>query len=295
MIRFEYLEPRSVQEASAALKAFPGAASFLAGGTDLLVEIKEHLGPVACVINLKRIAGMDELMFDAANGLRFGALTTARAIELDRDVGLHYPGLQQAARDLGSIQVRNRATIAGNICRASPSADTPPPLIADGAVLTLGDGVTQREVLLEDFFTGPGKSVLAPSELVLSIRVPPPPARTGKVYLKHGRRKAMELATVGVGVALSLDAAGRCASVRIALGAVAPTPIRAREAEQLLHGQTIDPDLIATAASKAAHHCQPISNVRASAAYRREMVEVLTRRALTSALAQALAAPAAPA
>ncbi len=295
MIRFEYLEPRSVQEASAALKAFPGAASFLAGGTDLLVEIKEHLRPVSCVINLKRITGMDSLRFDAVDGLRFGALTTALAIELDRDVGQHYPGLQQAARDLGSIQVRNRATIAGNICRASPSADSPPPLIADGALLTIGDGVTEREMLLEDFYTGPGKSVLGRGELVLSVHVPPPPPRTGKVDLKHGRRKAMELATVGVGIALSLDAAGRCASVRIALGAVAPTPIRAREAEQVLQGQIINPALIATAACEAAQRCQPISNVRASATYRREMVEVLCRRALTSALALALASPAEPA
>ena len=290
MIRFDYAEPRTLAEASAALKGHDGFASVMAGGTDLLVEIKEHLRRVKCVVNIKRIPGLDALTFDARTGLRFGALTTARAIELNADVARHYPGLTQAVRELGSIQVRHRATVVGNICRASPSADTLPPLIADGAAIVLGDGVSTREMLLEDFFTGPGKTVLRAGELVLAIAVPlpaPAPARTGRVYIKHGRRKAMELATVGVAVSLTLDTSGVCSQARIALGAVAPTPIRARAAEAMLEGTRISPESLVEAAERAMLACTPISNVRASASYRRDMVGVLTRRALEQALTQA--------
>lgn len=295
MIRFDYLEPRTLAEASAALRGHDGFASVLAGGTDLLVEIKEHLRRVKCVVNIKRIPGLDAISFDAVTGLRFGALTTARAIELHADVARHYPGLTQAVRELGSIQVRHRATVAGNICRASPSADTLPPLIADGASVVIGDGNRSRALLLEAFFTGPGKTSLQPGELVLAIHVPAPPpapARTGRAYLKHGRRKAMELATVGVAVSLTLDPSHVCTQARIALGAVAPTPIRARAAEAALEGQRLDPaaidaGVIAHAAELAAAASSPISNVRASAAYRRAMVSVLTHRALLQALARA--------
>ena len=288
MIRFDYAEPRTLAEASLALRGHDGLASVMAGGTDLLVEIKEHLRRVKCVVNIKRIPGLDALTFNTRTGLRFGALTTARAIELNADVARHYPGLSQAVRELGSIQVRHRATVAGNICRASPSADTLPPLIVDGATIVMGDGASTREMLLEDFFTGPGKTLLRAGELVLAIQLPPPPAaplRTGRVYIKHGRRKAMELATVGVAVSLTLDPAGTCIQARIALGAVAPTPLRAREAEAVLEGSTIDAASIARAAQLAMDACSPISNVRASADYRREMTGVLTRRALEQALA----------
>lgn len=258
----------------------------MAGGTDLLVEIKEHLRAVPCVINIKRIPDLNRMSYDGKTGLTFGALTTAREIECNGDVGRHYPGLQQAVRDLGSIQVRNRATVIGNICRASPSADTPPPLIADGAFITLGNGTAAREMLLEDFFLGPGKTALQPGELALAIRVPPPPVRCGRIYIKHGRRKAMELATVGVAVSIALDASGRCTEARIALGAVAPVPIRAPEAERALVGSKLDATALQLAATLAMQASKPISNVRASAGYRREMVGVLTRRALEQALAQ---------
>ena len=185
----------------------------------------------------------------------------------------------QAVRELGSIQVRNRATIVGNVCRASPSADTLPPLIADGAMVSIHGGQGRRSLPLEDFFTGPGKTVLQPDELVTEIVVPAPAPRTGKVYIKHGRRKAMELATVGVAVTLTEGS-----DVRIVLGAVAPTPIRAKKAEALLRGRTIDGALIERAAQAAVEESRPISNVRASAEYRREMVRVLTRRALMQAM-----------
>ena len=278
MRRFEYFEPATLGEAIGLLARYQGRAQALAGGTDLLVELKEQLRSADCVVNLKKIPGIGDLAFDAREGLRIGALVTAREIELSAVILRLYPSLAQAARELGSIQVRNRATIVGNVCRASPSADTLPPLIADAAQVTVNGKNGERRVALEDFFTGPGRTVLSPGELVTELRLPAPVPRTGKVYIKHGRRKAMELATVGVAVSLS------AADVRIVLGAVAPTPIRARRAEELVRGRKIDAGSIERAAQAAVEESRPISNVRASAEYRRQMVGVLTRRALTKAL-----------
>lgn len=279
MRRFEYFEPTTLGEATALLSHYGARAQPLAGGTDLLVELKEQLRRADCVVNIKRIPGMDGLSYNPREGLRIGALVTAREIELSRFVLEHYPNLVQAVRELGSIQVRNRATIVGNVCRASPSADTLPPLIADGGRIELFGEKGARALALEEFFTGPGKTVLAPGELATAIVLPPPAPRTGKVYLKHGRRKAMELATVGVAVSLTLNA-----DVKIVLGAVAPTPIRARAAEDVLRNRKLDEALIQKAAKAAEDESRPISNVRASAEYRRAMVRVLTRRALEQAL-----------
>jgi carbon-monoxide dehydrogenase medium subunit len=282
MRRFEYHEPANLEEASVLLVRHGAEASLLAGGTDLLVEIKEHVRWPKHVVNVKRIPGLAALEYDARDGLRFGALVTAREIETSPVVLEKYPGLAQAARELGSIQVRHRATVVGNICRASPSADTLPPLIADGASVRIHGPAGGRTVALEDFFTGPGKTVLAPGELVTEVVVPPPAPRTGKHYIKHGRRKAMELATVGVAVALTLEG-DACREIRIALGAVAPTPIRARAAEAALRGSGLEAQAIAAAARIAQGECRPISNVRGSAEYRREMVGVLAARAIERA------------
>jgi len=280
--RFEYFEPASLPEALALLARYQGRAQPLAGGTDLLVELKEDLRRAQCVVNIKKIPGIATLEFDARTGLHIGALVTSREIELSAVAQERYPSLVQAVRELGSIQVRNRATIVGNVCRASPSADTLPPLIADGATISIHGPAGSRSLLLEDFFIGPGKTVLKPDELVTDLVIPPPAPRTGKVYIKHGRRKAMELATVGVAVTLTLEG-----EVRIVLGAVAPTPIRARAAEALLRGRKIDAALIERAAQAAIDESRPISNVRASAQYRREMVGVLTRRAIREAMENA--------
>ena len=163
MRRFEYFEPGTLDEVVALLGRFGGDASLLAGGTDLLVEIREHLRWPRQVVNIKKIPGMAALEFDDRTGLRFGALVTAREIEISPVVLAKYPGLAQAARELGSIQVRHRATVVGNICRASPSADTLPPLIADGATVRIYGPAGERTVALESFFTGPGKTVLAPA------------------------------------------------------------------------------------------------------------------------------------
>jgi aerobic carbon-monoxide dehydrogenase medium subunit len=282
MRRFEYHEPRTLEDAVALLGRYNGAASVLAGGTDLLVEIKEQLRRPDHVVNIKKIPGIDAFSFDERSGLRIGALVTARTLETSPLVLDQYPGLAQAARELGSIQIRNRATLVGNVCRASPSADTLPPLIADRAVTRIYGPRGARTVPLEQFFTGPGRTVLAADELLTEIIIPAPAPHTGKVYIKHGRRKAMELATVGVAVALTMQR-DMCKDISIVLGAVAPTPIRAASAEAALRGAKLDDERMRDAARAARAQARPISNVRASAEYRAEMVEVLTRRALEQA------------
>jgi len=286
MKSFEYFEPTTLDEAVGLLQQFNGHTSILAGGTDLLVEIKEQLRRVDHLVNIKKIPGLNQLSWDEKDGLRMGSLATVREVETSPIVNRHYAGLAQAARELGSIQVRNRATVAGNICRASPSADTLPALLADLATIKLVGPDGQRSVPMGEFFTGPGRTVMNAAEILVEIDVPAPPAHTGKSYIKHGRRKAMELATVGVAVALTLDG-NICREIRIVLGAVAPTPIRAPLAEAILRGNGIDEELIALAAIQAMQESRPISDVRSSADYRREMVRVQTGRAIKLALERA--------
>lgn len=282
MRRFELFEPATVSEACALLARLGDRASVLAGGTDLLVEIKEQLRRPDHVIDLKHIPGLADLVSDPHTGLSFGALVTAREIETSPAVQRDYAGLAQSVRELGSIQIRNRATVVGNVCRASPSADTLCPLIADGAsVRILGPGGA-RSVAMEAFFTGPGRTVLGAGEIVVGIDVPAPGPGTGKCYIKHGRRKAMELATVGVAVTLTL-VADTVSDIRIVLGAVAPTPLRAQAAEAVLRGGRLTDEAVARAAEAAMAASTPISNVRASAGYRRAMVGELTRRAIVRA------------
>lgn len=286
MKRFDYFEPPTLDDAIELMQQGNGRASLMAGGTDLLVEIKENLRSLDSVINIKKIPGLDYLTYTDADGLKFGALTTIRRLETSALIQNKYAGLAQAASEVGSIQVRNRATVAGNICRASPSADTLPPLIADGASVKLYGPDGARTVLMTDFFTGPGKTVMAADEILTEISVPPPLPNTGKVYIKHGRRLAMELATVGVAVTLTM-AGDICQQVCLVLGAVAPTPIRVPQAETLLQGNVVTDELVFAAAKLAQATARPISDVRSSAAYRSEMVYVLTQRALKRAVERA--------
>ncbi|UXU76598.1 MULTISPECIES: FAD binding domain-containing protein [unclassified Paracoccus (in: a-proteobacteria)] len=286
MRRFEYHEPTTLEEASALLTSLGEGAYLLAGGTDLFVEIREHLRRVSHLVNIKRVPGLDRIEWSDQGGLRFGALVTAGQLEASEPVVKHYPNLRTAMQLLASIQVRNRATVIGNICRASPSADSIPPLIADGASIEIWNPQGGRTVPLAEFFTGPGRSVLQPGEIAVAIAVPPPKSGSGRAYIKHGRRKAMELATVGVAVSLDTQG-GECTGARIALGAVGPVVLRAPRAEAILVGSRLDADTIAAAAEQAMQECTPISNVRSSAEYRRDMVGVLTRRAVSLALEEA--------
>lgn len=287
MMPFDYFDPRTLDEAVALMHAADGQASLLAGGTDLLVQMREHVRRPARVIDLKKVPGMDDFAYDAKQGLVLGALVTTRQVETSPVTLRHYAGLAKAATDFASIQVRHRATVVGNVCRASPSADTLPPLIADDAVLRIHGPNGRRRCAVQDFCTGPGRNVLAPGEIVTHIEIPAPPPRTGKAYLKHGRRAQMELATVGAAVRLTLADDGSVADLAIVLAAVAPTPLRAVQAEAGLRGREPTPERLAAAAQAASDESRPIGDVRGSADYRREMVRVLTRRALEQAIQQA--------
>ena len=188
---FEYFAPGTLDEAVSLLSRGKGQARVIAGGTDLIIEIKEHIHHPDCLVDINKIEGLDDLSYDNDAGLKIGALTTVRTVEQAPIIKNTYPGLFQAVSQLGSVQIRNRATVAGNICRASPSADTPPPLIAAGAWVTIFGPSGEREIQLEEFFTGPGRTILGPDDILTAIHVPPPPPQTGRVYLKLGRRKVM--------------------------------------------------------------------------------------------------------
>ena len=286
MQRFEYHAPTSTAEAIGLMDRYGDSARVIAGGTDLLTALKERWERPAFVIGLGAIPGLAYITYEEGVGLRIGAATTVRAVETSAAVRSHYPVLAYAASTLASIQIRNLATVAGNICRASPSADTPPALIVLGAQVKLAGPDGERVVALDDFFTGPGRTLRQPNELLTEIRIPPPRPHSGSAYFKHSPRRAMDLAVVGVAAAVALEN-GLCRDVRIALGAVAATPRRARGAEAVLEGFEPTAARLEEAARAAATECNPISDVRGSADYRREMVRVNTGRALQQALESA--------
>lgn len=286
MHRFAYLEPTTLHEAVALLAQHGAQARVLAGGTDLLTALKEGWEHPGWVVSIGRIADLNYVRYEPETGLRIGALASVRAVETSPAVRQHYPMLADAAGQLASVQIRNLATVAGNVCRASPSADTIPALLVLDAEARVVGPNGERRVPLAKFFTGPGRTVLGPAELLAEIIVPPPRLGTGAVYIKHSPRRAMDLAVVGVAALVVLDGV-RCVDARIALGAVAPTPIRAYAAEERLIGTEITPEVAEAAAEAAQAAAQPISDVRGSAAYRRKMVRVLTRRCVLQAAERA--------
>ncbi len=284
-MRFNYLEPATIEEAVSLLSKYDGKAKAMAGGTDLLVQIRSKAIKPEYVVDIGCIPGLDYINYDEKQGLRIGALTTIRAIEKSAKLRQIYPAISQAAGLLGSVAIRNVATIGGNLCNAAPSADTAPALIGLSAKATIVGPGGERVVPLEDFFTGPGGTVFKTGELLVEIQVPVPPPDTKGVYLKHSRT-AVDLAVVGVAVIMVLEPGGVCKDIKIVLGAVAPTPLRAKKAEGVLRGGKIESALIEEAAQVAAGEAQPISDVRASAEYRREIVKVLTRRAIKQMIAK---------
>jgi aerobic carbon-monoxide dehydrogenase medium subunit len=272
---FEYFAPRSLAEAAETLAQYNGEACAVAGGTDLLLKLKAGRLSLRAIVNLKRLPELRGLEFNSH--LRLGALTTLEEIKRSPVVRRHYPALSDAAATMASVQIRNLATVGGNMCNAAPSADLAPIFIALNAAAHLAGPKGERRVPLEDFFTGPGQTVLAPGELLVALEVPP---RAGSsLYLKHAPREHMDIAVVGVGLAIQLSD-GRCESARVVLGAVAPIPLRARRAEAELTGRPLTAERIDRAAKIAAEEAKPIDDVRGSAWYRRRMVEVLTRRGL---------------
>jgi carbon-monoxide dehydrogenase medium subunit len=278
--KFDYLSPQTIGEALALLARHGKKARLMAGGTDLVPKLKRRSVQVPeYIIDLKGIPGLDYIKYKKGDGLKIGALATINDIEKSAVIREKYNILFQAAESMASPQVRHRGTIAGNICNAVPSADTAPALLALEAKVKLVSKKGERTVDLIDFFKGPSETVLKPDELLAEIEVPDlPPGSRGK-YLKLTPRRAMDLAVVGVAVVM-IPNGETCGDIRIALGAVSPTPVRATTAEEMLRGQKPDAGLIGQAAATAAASCCPINDHRASAEYRTEMVKVLTRQAI---------------
>jgi CO/xanthine dehydrogenase FAD-binding subunit len=278
---FEYVAPRTIDEACSLLAEYPKEALPLAGGTDLLVKMKQRRSVPRYVVNLKAIPGMDGITYDESDGLRIGALTTIQSLKNSVIVKRHCKILVQAAGVESSVQIRNVATLGGNIANASPAADAPLALLALGASVVLARSGGRREVLLEDFFTGPGKSLLQPGEIISQIRVPPLWGRTGGAYLKHAvRRTDIAIVSVAVLVRLGEDV---CDDAKIALGSVAPTVFRAKRAEQVLVGKRITDELAGEAAQAAMEESRPIDDIRGYAVYRAKTVLSITRQAIIEA------------
>lgn len=280
---FEMYQPTTLQEASRLLKDKGAGGRFLAGGTDLVIAIKEKGLIPKYVVDLKKVPGLSGIRENADGSITIGALTTMREIETDPLLNQKYPFLCQSAAEVGSIQIRNRATVGGNMANATPSADVAPSLIALNATAKIVDAGGERIVALEEFFRGPGQTLMSPDEILTEIIIPKTSPQLMGEYIKFSPRDMMDLAYVGVAVAYDIAADKRCIGVRIVLGAVAPTPIRARNAEALLEGQLLTEELAARVGVEAARESKPISDVRSSADYRRAMVGAMTKRALLNA------------
>ena len=292
MRRFEYLEAHTLHQAIGMLERHGQGARIVAGSTDFLVRWRAGFWHPDYVVNIQHIPGMGRVSYSPRNGLRLGSLVTIQTLEQHPAIRRHYPALAASAASFAGVQVRNLATVGGNICNASPSGDTLPALMAYDAECRLSGPDGHRQVPLEQLFTGPGQTVLAQDEVLTEIRLPPPARATGSLYIKHSPRGAMDIATVGVASVLTLDRrTGECLDARIALGAVAPAPMRARSAEEQLRGHRVDADLLQAAANEAMAEASPIDDVRGTARYRREMVGVLTRRTLEQAVASATGSP----
>ena len=282
--KFEHHAPTSLAEALDRLSQYGEKGKVFAGGTDLLVAMKKRETIPEHLINLKGIEELKRIVYDETEGLKIGGLVTLGELERSKVVKEKFSSLWDAVNVMAAPQIRNLGTIGGNLCSAVPSADTVPPLIALGATVKLNGKNHERTVLVEDFFEGPGESVLQPDELLTEILVPNQRENSGGAYFKLMRRNAMDLALVGVAANLRLSGEKKvCEEARIALGAVAPTPFRALKAEEVLSGKEIDEDLATRAGSVASQEARPVSDIRASEEYRREMVGVLTKKAVMEA------------
>jgi carbon-monoxide dehydrogenase medium subunit len=280
----EYFTPKTIEEACQLLLRYKGEAKIIAGGTDLVVHMKRKKVLTKHIINIKD-AVQNYVIYSEIEGLRIGARATIHSIESTPVIKEKFTLLYDAAAQLGSAQIRNRGTIAGNLCNASPSAEIAPPLIALGAMIRIIGADGERTIPIEDFFTGPGQTILKADEILAEIKVPNLPARSGGAYIKHSVRKAMDLAIVGVAAVITLDR-DIIKDVKVVLGAVAPTPIRVKRAEEVLKGRRISDELLQRTGQTASQCCLPISDVRGSADYRRKMVKILVVRAIQQAIEQ---------
>ena len=285
--KFEYIAPETTQEACKILEELGQQAKVMAGGTDLLIKMKHGLLRPRTIVGLRKIKELRKISFSKTQGLFIGAMALLGEVASHPKVKKIYPAVAYAASQTATVQIRNMGTVVGNICNAAPSADNIPCLMALGAELIVVSPQGERRVLLEDFFKGPGEVDLKRGELVKGVVVPPPPKGSGLSYQFISQRSKVDIAAVCVAAMVVVDKE-RAEDVRIVLGAVAPKPIRSLKAEDLIRGKKLSDRAIQKASEQASQECRPISDMRATAEYRRAMVAVLTKRALMEARQMAL-------
>jgi CO/xanthine dehydrogenase FAD-binding subunit len=281
-----YEAPKTLEAAVALLSGAKGLARVLAGGTDLLIQMRGGRVAPGLLVDIKGIPEMTSIV--AENGaLRFGAAVTCMELVEHEAFTRTWPGMTDAVKLIGSIQVKGRATVGGNLCNASPAADSVPALIAAGAVASIVGPGGRREARVEDIATGPGKTSLARGEIVVSFLLPLRPPRSGDAYLRFTPRTEMDIAVVGVGVNLTLDEQGVCAQARVSLGAVAERALLVPEAAAALIGTKVDADALKRLAAAARAACRPIDDKRGTKEFRIKIAAVLARRATEIALDRA--------
>lgn len=285
--RFQYVATETIEEACRVLKEKGEKAMVMAGGTDLLIKARYRLVKPKVVIGIKKIKGLDRIVFDKKKGLTIGATALLADVASHPDVLETFPAIAYAAQETATVQIRNMGTVIGNLCNAAPSADNAPGLIAMGAEATVMGPDGEKRVPLDQFFKGPGATILERGEIVVCVFVPLPTPNSGASYQHISARSKVDISAVGIGVLLTMKKQ-MCKDAKIVLGAVAPVPMRAIKAEKLIKDKRLTPYLIEKTGIQASQESKPISDVRASAEYRRKMVAVLTKRALFEAKERAL-------
>ncbi len=281
--KFTYLAPTSLEEACSLLVQYQGKIRTKAGGTDLMVRLAQRALKPEYILGIRNLSELEGISFHPEEGLRIGAMALLSEVADNPTILKHYPMLARAARSTATVQIRNMGTVMGNICNASPSADNSPTLVAMNARIVAVSSAGERQIPIDEFFLGPGRSALEPTEIAREILVPVPLPYSGVSYQKISPRSKVDIAAVNVGAMVVVDEQGVCQQARICLGAVGPVPLRAASAEEFLLGKVITDDVAEEAGALAGSDASPISDVRASKEYRRLMVIILTKRALLEA------------
>jgi carbon-monoxide dehydrogenase medium subunit len=283
--RFEYFAATNISEAFDLLDKYGERIKLLAGGTDLLVQMKNNKIEQNYLLDLKKIQDLSGIYPTANGGCKIGPLTTVSELESSEVIEKIIPILSEAGKTIGSPQIRNRATVGGNVCWAAPSADLVPALLVLEAQLTISSRGAERVVPIQEFFLSPGQTILKENEILTGIRIPHPPASAAGVYLKHGLRQTMDLAIVGAAVLIAFDPMTYiCKDAKIALASVAPIPLRANAAEKALSGKALTQAAVEEAAKMAAVEASPITDVYGPDWYKKDLVPVLVKRAINEAL-----------
>lgn len=284
---FNYYEAETIGEATEILSEYHEQARVLAGGLDLIPRMRRRLLVPQCVVSIQRIPGLDYINCDSKEGLSFGPMTSIRSLELSPLIKKDYFALHEAAHQIASVQVKVGGTAVGNLCVATPASDIAVAMLAFEAKVKIVGPSSEKVIPMEEFFVGVGQTSLQPGEMVAEVSAPPIAGKTGSAFIKLVRTAA-DIAKVNVAVSLTL-ADGTCQEARIALGSVAPTTIRAKEAEKLLKGKAIDQKLIEQASEAASEESRTITDIRSTAEYRRDMSRVLVKRSISKALERARA------